>query len=147
MAEDKKPSNPKDRAATSRLDLSLAPDTALAYIALAFTEGDLKYGGFNWRVAGVDASVYIAACRRHIAKWYNGEEFDPKTKVPHLANALACLAVIVDAQYAGKLNDNRPPKADVARLLDDFEGLVKHLQTTFPAKADRYTELNKNDSR
>lgn len=83
---DHKDTNPKDGAATSRLDLTLFPQTALAYGALAFTEGHLKYGGYNWRDAGVNASVYVAAALRHLTKWYNGEAFDPKTGVPHLAN-------------------------------------------------------------
>lgn len=133
-----KPSNPKDRAATNRLDLTLFPDTAVAYGALAFTEGDCKYGGYNWRSAGVDASVYVAACRRHISKWYNGEEVDPDTLVPHLANALACIAVIIDAQYCNKLNDNRPPKAEVAALLNGFENIVSHLHKKYPNGVKRY---------
>jgi len=135
-----KDSNPKDRAATNRLDLSLFPDTARVYGALAFTEGDCKYGGYNWRVAGVNASTYIAACGRHLSKWYNGEEADPKTKVPHLANALACIAVIIDATETGKLTDDRPPKVDVAALLNGCEQIVMHLHETYPAGPERYTE-------
>lgn len=136
--DDSKPTNPKDRAATHRLDLTLWPDTATAYGALAFTEGDCKYGGFNWRPAGVSASVYVAACRRHLSKWYNGEESDPKTKVPHLANALACIAVIIDSYVHGSLNDDRPPATDVAKLLAEFEDKVKHLHEMFPNGPKRY---------
>lgn len=129
---DNKPTNPKDRAATSRLDLSLFPDTAVIYGALAMTEGDLKYGGYNFRVGGVLSSVYIAACRRHLAKWWNGEWADPKTGVPHLASALACIAVLIDAVECGVLNDDRPPETDVAMLLAEMETKVKHLQEIFP---------------
>ena len=91
----KKLSNPKDRIATTRLDLSLFPMTAVVYGALAFVEGDLKYGGFNWRVAGVSVSTYVAALLRHVSKWYNGELEDNVTGVPHLASAIACLSVII----------------------------------------------------
>lgn len=133
---DTKATNPKDAAATTRLDLSLFPDSAVAYGALAFVEGDLKYGGYNWRDAGVLSSVYVAAARRHIAKWYNGEEVDPKTQVPHLANALACLAVIVDAIEHGNLNDDRPPAQEPA-VFTRFEGVVAHLQQIFPRRAER----------
>lgn len=138
MTEATKPSNPKDRAATDRLDLSLVPDTAMIYLALAFTEGDYKYGGFNWRMAGVSANIYVAACRRHLAKWYNGEEADPATGIPHLASAMACLAVIVDSQIYGNLNDNRPPKVPVAELLADFENRVGNLRMILPGQAKRY---------
>ena len=140
MASDLKPTNPKDRAANHRLDLSLFPTTALAYGALAMTEGDAKYGGYNYRVGGVLASVYVAALFRHVSKWYNGELADPKTRVPHLASAIACLAVLIDAIEVGVLKDDRPPKADMAKLLNDFELIVQHLHTIFPDGPARYTE-------
>lgn len=137
---DTKATNPKDTAATTRLDLTLVPDSAVAYCALAMTEGDLKYGGYNWREAGVQTSVYVAALRRHIAKYFNGEWADPKTKVPHLANALACLAVLVDAHEHGNLNDDRPP-AQASGLYDRAEEIVAHLQTIFPRRTRRHREV------
>lgn len=127
-----KPTNPKDRAATNRLDLTLFPDSAAAYGALAFTEGDAKYGGYNWRVAGVQASVYVAACGRHLRKWFHGQDDDPQTGVPHLANALACIAVIIDSVEQGNLKDDRPPKQDHASLLARFEKIVAALHATYP---------------
>ena len=150
MASDLKPTNPKDRAANHRLDLSLFPTTALAYGALAMTEGDSKYGGYNYRVGGVLASVYVAALFRHVSKWYNGELADPKTKVPHLASAIACLAVLVDAIEVGVLKDDRPPKVDMGKLLNEFEKIVEHLHEIFPDGPERFTEVTnelRNDSR
>lgn len=137
---DHKATNPKDRAATARLDLSLFPMTALAYGALGMTEGDCKYGGYNYRVGGVLCSVYIAACGRHLAKYYNGEWADKKTGVPHLASALACVAIIIDAHECGALRDDRPPRVDMAELLDKFELQVKFIQQLFPNGPSRYTE-------
>lgn len=134
---DVKDTNPKDAAATSRLDLSLFPDSAVAYGALAFTEGDLKYGAYNWRDAGVQTSVYIAALRRHIAKYYNGEWADPKTRVPHLSSAIACIAVLIDAHEQDNLNDDRPPRQETA-FYAEIEENVKHLQEMFPRRVGRY---------
>lgn len=139
MKSDTKASNPKDAQASTRLDLTLFPDTAAAYGALAFTEGDLKYGGYNYRAAGVSASVYVAACKRHLAKYYNGEWCDKDTKVPHLASAMACIAVIIDAHECGVLTDDRPPSVDMAKMLEQFEGIVEHLQGLFPNKVPRVT--------
>lgn len=136
---DHKETNPKDAAATTRLDLSLFPDSAVAYGALAFVEGDLKYGGYNWRESGVLTSVYIAACKRHLAKYFAGEWADPKTRVPHLANALACIAVLIDSHEQGNLNDDRPPRQST-RLYDLAQEVVAHLQATFPRRAERYRE-------
>jgi hypothetical protein len=138
---DKKPTNPKDRAATSRLDISLFPQTAIAYGALGMTEGDAKYGGYNYRVGGVLVSVYVAAAFRHIMKYYNGEWCDQKTKVPHLASALSCIAIIIDALECGVLNDDRPPYVNMDHLLKSFEEIVTHLHTIFPEGPERYTEL------
>lgn len=91
---DKKDTNPKDRMAITKLDLSLFPTTAKAYGALAMTEGDLKYGGYNYRTAGVKASVYYAAANRHLDKWFNGEWADKKQEFliwQMLWRALVCL--------------------------------------------------------
>ncbi len=140
MKNDFKATNPKDRMATARLDLSLFPDTAIIYGALGMTEGDSKYGGYNYRVGGVLASVYVAACRRHMAKWFNGQETDPKTTVHHLASALACVAILIDAREAGVLKDDRPPQVPIAQLLDSLEASVKHLHTIFPNGPARYSE-------
>lgn len=142
MPSDLKPTNPKDRAATQRLDLSLFPQTAIVYGALGMTEGDCKYGGYNYRVGGVLASVYVAAALRHLFKWYNGEDCDTKTHVPHLASAIACLAIIADAHELHVLKDDRPPRAPTAKLLTACEGIVGNLQKLFPSGPGRYTEAN-----
>ena len=142
---DKKESNPKDTAATTRLDLSVFPATARAYGALAMVEGDLKYGAYNYRNVGVGASTYYAAAGRHLDKWYNGEEYDPKTRVPHLASALACIAVLIDGIEKRNWTDDRPPKVDLGDVLDRFQKVVEHLQNIFPRKTPRFTEKDPND--
>lgn len=132
---DGKPTNPKDAIAISKLPLHLVPDTMRIFAALAFAEGDAKYGGFNWRVAGVRASVYVAAAERHLAKWKNGEWADQKTGVPHLASAMACVAIILDAMVCGKLTDDRPPPAPgLPDLIDGLEADVGRIYQLF---ADR----------
>lgn len=141
LQSDLKPTNPKDKDAISRIDLTLFPDTATIYGAWAMTEGHQKYGGYNYRPGGVLASVYVAAARRHLAKWFNGEHSDAKTLVPHLGSALACIAVIIDSLECGTLKDDRPPAVDITRLTDDLEKKVKHLQGLYPNGPERYTQL------
>jgi hypothetical protein len=141
MASDFKPTNAKDRVATTRLDLSLFPDTAVAYGALGMTEGHLKYGAYNYRPGGVLVSIYIAAMRRHIAKYLNGEWADQKTRVPHLGSALACIAIMIDAHECGVLKDDRPPQVDMPRLFNESQEIVEHLVELFPEGPGRYTEL------
>ncbi len=138
MNSDVKDTNPKDAAATTRLDLSLFPASARAYGALAMVEGDLKYGGYNYREAGVMASVYYAAASRHLDKWFNGEWEDPLTRVPHLASALACIAILIDGYTQGNVNDDRPPRQDIGALFAKMEPLVAHLQWVFPRRVPRH---------
>ena len=133
MSTDTKPSNPKDAIGSKKLAMHLVPSIVQVYAALGFTEGALKYGKYNWRVAGVRMSIYLDAMYRHIAKLQNGEWADKKTKVPHLASIIACAGIIADARASGKLTDDRPPTQDELSLLIDVEGMeiTTHLQQLF----------------
>lgn len=126
-----KPTNPKDSISSSRIPLELVPDVVKTEAAFAFLEGALKYGRFNWRVAGVRASVYKAAVERHLAKWWNGEDCDRKTRVKHLASIIASVGILLDAELCAMLTDDRPPAADISSRIDSGAELVKHLQELF----------------
>lgn len=132
---DTKPTNPKDLIGSDKLPLDLVPDTTLAYLTLGHLEGHLKYGLVNWRETGVKMSIYLGALNRHVAKLKAGEWEDPKTQVPHLANALACLSIIVDAHEHGKLVDDRPQTIEgvIPNLIDRFSEKVIHLKKLFGA--------------
>jgi hypothetical protein len=104
--------NPKDicAIAENKVNLALVPNSAIAACARALMDGAKKYGAWNWRKedSGVDASVYVAACRRHLAAWFDGEECATDSGVHHLGAAMASLAILLDAQEFGCLNDDRP---------------------------------------
>ncbi len=131
MADISKDTNPKDIIGSDKVPMGLVPGTTKAYLAIAHLEGDLKYGRSNWREAGVRTSIYLDALDRHIEKFKAGEWEDPTTHVPHLANALACISIIVDAYECGKLNDDRPKSAPVPEVIDRLSGTVKHLKKLF----------------
>lgn len=63
---DVKPTNPKDLIGSGKLPLHLWPTTATAMGCIGLLEGMLKYGRSNWREAGVRASIYVDACKRHL---------------------------------------------------------------------------------
>lgn len=128
---DQKDTNPKDMIGQTKLSMDLVPESAVAEMSLSFLEGALKYGRFNWRSKGVRASIYYSAMRRHMSKWYNGEDEDADTHVSHLASVMACCAIIIDAKLMGKLNDDRPPKAPVSEQINAYMEKVKHLQELF----------------
>ena len=129
-----KPSNPKDVIGSNKVPLGLVPGTTMAYLAIGHLEGDLKYGRVNWREAGVRTTIYLDACLRHLEKFKDGEWEDPTTKVPHLANALACLSIIVDAHHAGKLTDDRPKSTPTSEVVDKMGDLVIHLKDLYKDK-------------
>ena len=63
-----------------------------------------------------------------------GEEEDPDTGVPHLANAITCLSIIIDAKECGKLVDDRPKSAPVSGLFERFSIKLMHLKALFGHK-------------
>lgn len=131
MSTETKPSNPKDAIGMTKLPVHLVPDSLIAFASLAFLEGALKYGKYNWRVAGVRMSIYLDAFERHRMKFTNGEWADPQTGVPHLASMIACLGIILDAKVCDKLTDDRPPRAPMGEMIDGAQPLIAHLKKLF----------------
>ncbi len=126
-----KDTNPKDAIGSTKLPLHLVPTTGIEEESLAFLEGALKYGKFNWRVAGVRASIYLDAIGRHLAKFTNGQDRDPVTKVHHLASIRACCNILMDAALVGKITDDRPPPAPNDYHIDVLANGVAHLKEVF----------------
>lgn len=143
-----KPTNPKDAIGANKLPLHLWPPAATAYGCIGLAEGALKYGRGNWREAGVKASIYIDACKRHLDAWFEGEECAPDSGSPHLSNALACLAILVDAKTAGKLVDDRNFNgAGYRALVEQLTPQVQHLKDLFKDKSPRHFTIADNGSR
>lgn len=142
MPRSVKDSNPKEGIGATRIPFHLLPQGPLALVAMAFYEGGLKYGPYNWRFAGVRASTYVAAVMRHITKWFNGHNTDPTSRVHHLANAVAGLLIVMDAELNNKLTDDRPPRQDLEKLYGELEQVMKHLTELYgDVKPPNYTEV------
>ncbi len=131
----KKASNPKDIIGAGKAPLELVPDTLRVAASMAFLEGALKYGRFNWRLAGVRASIYKAALDRHMASWWNGEDIDAQSGLPHLWKAAACIAILIDSKEAGKLTDDRPPALDLTTMIDGLERDIARLKALHADKS------------
>ena len=130
------PLNPKDAIANGKIPMHLWPSTATAMGSLALLYGARLYGRSNWREAGVRASVYVSACQRHLAAWFENEDSDPDSQIPHLAHALACLAIIIDAQAAGKLTDDRQYPGGYRKLMNELTPLVAMVNEKFKDKEE-----------
>lgn len=111
--------NPKSVQGAKKFSLRYIPLPAQVEMCRALEDGDKKYGPANWRETGVAASVYVDAALRHIMQFYDGgQDNADDSGVHNLGHAMACLAIIVDAQYNGTLIDDRPaPCKDTDALL------------------------------
>lgn len=128
-ADKQEPSNPKKRYGDKKLPLYVVPFSFVAHVCVALFEGKLKYGLVNWRAAKVEAMTYVSAQERHVRKWKNGERCDPETKVHHLANAAACICILLDAEINGTLIDDRPlPVKNLDSLVVELEATLAHLK-------------------
>ena len=136
-----KDTNPKDAIGSGKLPIHLWPSTATMMGCIGLLNGMLKYGRSNWRVAGVRASIYYDACRRHIDAWFEGEDTDPDDNVPHLSAALACLAIIVDSDAAGKLNDDRQVAGGYRGLRETLTPLVGQLKEHHAGREPRHCNI------
>jgi len=112
--------NPKDRLGVLKVPLDLVPMAGVIYEALAFAEGAIKYGEFNWRNKAVRRRVYLAAILRHTIAALAGEDLDPDSGLPHEAKIRACCGIILDAKECGNLIDDRFEKDSAAKLLNQM---------------------------
>jgi hypothetical protein len=117
--------NPKDIHGYKKVDVSLLPSIAMLHGGHAMMDGARKYGPYNWRDNAVLARVYIAAAVRHINYWASGEELADDSSVPHLGHAIACLAILLDAQATGNLIDDRVKSEALIKAMKDLDAIVK----------------------
>lgn len=141
-ANDTKDTNPKDGIGATKLPLSLVPPVAMAHAALAHLDGACKYGKWNWRIAGVRASIYIDAALRHITAYNEGEEVAADSKVHHLGHAIACLNILLDAASVGKLIDDRPPSGYIPPTMAT---LVEQIKKNHADKSPRHYSIENTD--
>jgi hypothetical protein len=83
---------------------------------MAMADGARKYGPYNWRESPISVSTYISAAQRHMAAYWDGEQNAKDSGVHHLAHAMACFALLLDAESLSVLIDDRPPKGKAADI-------------------------------
>lgn len=101
--------NPKSLQGAKKFSLRYLPLSANIAVNQAFEDGAAKYGAANWREKGVATTVYVDAALRHIAQYFDGgQRLAADSGVHNLGHAMACLAIIIDAEQEGQLIDDRP---------------------------------------
>ena len=99
--------DPKGANGKAKPQLHLIPRVSLEAQAGALQLGKEKYGERNWVQNTVRQSTYISAIMRHTAALQDGEDLDPESGISHLGHIMAGCAIILDAQKAGTLVDDR----------------------------------------
>ena len=122
---DRPDTNPKSAFGIQKPPMHLVPGPALVQTAMVFGLGAKKYGPYNWRDHSVAASVYVAAAQRHLSSWFDGEAIDPESGQPHLAHAVACCMILLDAMANGMLVDDRPKPGVTAQMIADIAKAAK----------------------
>lgn len=123
-----KPTNPKEALGSSKIPVHLWPTTATVMGSMGLLDGMLQYGRSNYRDAGIRFSIYFDAAMRHMFRLASGEDFDPDSGLPHESHILACIAIIVDARAAGKLNDDREVMGGLIKLIAELTPHVNRLK-------------------
>lgn len=129
------------------MPLHLWPNTATALGCLGFLDGAGKYGRSNYRSAGVRASIYYDACKRHLDAWFEGQDDAEDSGVPHLGHALACIAIIIDAQACGKLNDDRMVEGGYFKIMEKYTPLVNKIKENHADKNPHHFTIEDNVQR
>lgn len=112
--------NPKDILGLKKAPLRLFPPAALIIGSKVMALGAAKYGPYNWREKKVRYTVYLEAAMRHILTAQDGEEIDPESGQPHIAHALCCMAILLDARATGNLVDDRPTPGVAGKLIAEL---------------------------
>ena len=136
-----KPTNPKDAIGSTKVPFSLVPDQVVGEVALALLEGACKYGAANWRSAGVRASVYVDAARRHLAQFREGQDVDAVSGLSHITKAIAGLVVLRDSMLQGNWVDDRLIRAANLDWVDEQNALAKAILAKFPEPVAPCTQI------
>ena len=93
----------------ARMDL-LSPHLMIGTAeVLAF--GAAKYGERNWE-KGMQWGRVFAALQRHLWAFWQGEELDPESGLPHLHHAGCCLMFLAHYAETKTGRDDRPGCSD-----------------------------------
>lgn len=112
--------NPKTVHGMSKPGIEGVPTAPLFEVGEVMRLGIRKYGLTNWRHDPISASVYYNAALRHIMSWWDGQSIDEESGQHHLAHAVACLLIMLDARAVANLIDDRPRYGPTAAILENM---------------------------
>ena len=85
----------------------LLPAGPLRAVAELYGKGSEKYADRNWEL-GYDWSLSFAALNRHLWLFWQGEDIDPETGLPHLAAVAWHALALMEFSVKHPEFDDRP---------------------------------------
>jgi len=143
-----KPGNPKDSVGSLKYPLHWVSQLVMGWVGVAMMEGARKYGGHNYRAAGVRASVNYTAARHHIDAFWEGQDIDPDTKMAklhHLAKGIAALTVLYDGILQENWIDDRPVRnPNLQGQIDAMNAATRAIVEMYPNSVEPFTQVKPN---
>jgi hypothetical protein len=153
-----KDTNPKDAVGSRKLPWHIIPWRVMPGVVLAFFGGALKYRAFNYRIAGVRATVYADGILRHLTRFMEGEDYDPDVKgykhedpskgvlIHHLDELIAGAMVLRDSILAGNWTDDRAPAVKPG-WIDEANEMAARIIDANPEPKSNWTEAEVRKAR
>jgi len=128
----------------SKVRTDLVPISIICGVASVLTFGANKYGDRNWE-QGIKYGRVWGALLRHLYAWWEGEQEDPESGLPHLWHAASCLSFIIHYEtYPNRYTsfDDRPtyeeetewkrpkPGTIITHSSENLPPILKHTQST-----------------
>jgi len=90
----------------SKRRMDLVPTSLISSVARILEFGASKYGDNNWR-EGLKWSRVYAALQRHLADFWDGNDLDSESGLPHLYHAACNIAFLIEFYEKRKDLDDR----------------------------------------
>lgn len=120
--------NPKAQIGSYALPMGMISPLFAAHVALGKLNGAEKYGLANYIGTEVVMSIYLDAIQRHLDKIKMGEVADEVDGVNHFGAIGANCDIILSAQAAGTLIDDRPLSTGQLEAYKALTPMVKQLK-------------------
>lgn len=100
----------------------LIPVGPLDDLSRLYAFGASKYAAHNWR-KGYPWSLSYAALQRHATQFWNGEDLDEETGLPHLAAVAFHAFALLEFAKSYREGDDRPPPSGTL-FVEPTEGVA-----------------------
>lgn len=135
-----KDGNPKTALGIRKPSDYYTPSIPYFEYSLAHMQGAFKYGPFNWRDDPISISTYLDAAKRHMDLFRAGQRNASDTGIHHLAHAMCCLSIIMDAEAHNSLIDDRFYYRDDTGQKKPYEILEAYIADAEPRTKRIYDE-------